>query len=70
VHEDIDRVLEVDPSRNGKTRRSCPAMYIGFCDTTRRLFTETRGAKAHGYASAHFSFNTGAAPARVVKCRA
>ncbi len=65
--EQIKRVLSLDQSPLGRSSRSCVATLCNLWDEVRRLFAKTREARAKGFGSKHFSFNSG--EGRCSECR-
>jgi excinuclease ABC subunit A len=57
--EHIQRIVSLDQSPIGRSSRSCIATLSGIWNDVRRLFTKTREARAQGFSSRHFSFNSG-----------
>ena len=55
----IQRVVSLDQSPLGRSSRSCIATLCNVWNDVRRLFTKTREARARGFSSQHFSFNSG-----------
>ena len=55
--EHIDKVIEVDQKRLGRSSRSNPASFTGVYDEIRKIFASTRMAKVRGYKANRFSFN-------------
>jgi excinuclease ABC subunit A len=53
----IDKVIEVSQAPLGRSSRSSAATYTGIWDEVRRIFANTREAKARGYTASRFSFN-------------
>ena len=61
--QQVSRVLEVDQTPIGKTPRSCPATYIGFWDSIRRLYARPPPKPACArFTASRFSFNTAGGP--------
>lgn len=57
--EGIKRLVQVDQKPIGRTPRSNLATYTGLFDAVRKLFAETKMAKARKYDAGRFSFNVG-----------
>jgi len=58
-HAHIGEVVMIDQRAIGKTTRSNPASYVGAWDPIRACFAAEPEAKARGYTTGTFSFNSG-----------
>jgi excinuclease ABC subunit A len=65
--DQLKKVLLVDQSPIGQTRRSNPATYTSALTGIRKLFAKTELAKVRGFSKSHFSFNNKAG--RCPACR-
>jgi excinuclease ABC subunit A len=54
---EVDKIINIDQSPIGRTPRSNPATYTGVFDHIRKLYSQTREARARGYKPGRFSFN-------------
>ena len=54
---EIDKLVTIDQEPIGRTPRSNPATYTKVFDEIRKLFAQTKDAKAAGYGPGRFSFN-------------
>lgn len=64
---EIARILQVDQKPIGINSRSTPASYLGIWDTIRSVFAGTIEAKARGWGTGFFSYNTG--KGRCTECK-
>ena len=65
--EQVRRVVAVDNSPIGRNRRSCIATYAGLWDDIRKIYAQTRDARARGFRAGRFSFNAGAGRCQACK---
>ncbi len=65
--QSIKRLVRVDQTPIGRTPRSNLATYTGLFDHVRKLFAETKIARARRYDAGRFSFNV--AKGRCATCK-
>lgn len=63
----VQRLVEVDQTQLGTSGRSNPATYSGMWDEIRKVYGQTRDARARGFKASRFSFN--APDGRCPTCR-